>query len=338
MKSGLFIIASAIFITSLTIYYIKNNKTINIKIKKISKYKNFFYFAIVLVSLVFFYKTGKNVINNFDIYFESEKNNIFFESCDEKVKEENYFYKSVIKQNYDDNFKNPYIPAGFIHVEGEWDTGFVIQDSNLNEYVWIPCTNKDNFEVPLLAKRYFVKSPFISKDYCYDVEYEDFILSALQNGGFYISRYEIGNEDENPVSKKKVKVWNNITPMEAIKISNNIYDIENINTELMNGYAYDTTLEWIIELNGNNIISNVEAGEEYYTGRSTPFNNIFDMNDNILEITQEKNYDTFISRGFYDNTSLKNNDYVMEEMENRFSMLENESLNYVGFRIVLYSK
>ena len=78
---------------------------------------------------------------------------------------------------------------------GEWNTGFIIQDENENQFVWIPVSNKDIIGTQKLLKKDFKIGPIISKETCLDDNYEAFIESALENGGFYISRYEIGIKD-----------------------------------------------------------------------------------------------------------------------------------------------
>ncbi|MBR2290511.1 MAG: hypothetical protein IJ867_08090 [Clostridia bacterium] len=122
---------------------------------------------------------------------------------DSKAERQNQRYLELMKMETNlNNCKSPYIPEGFGYVEGQWDTGFVIEDEKQNQFVWVPCTNIENQEdIPILQKRIFDdnnKTYF----YCYEQEdYEEFIQSSLANGGFYISRFEIGKEGENPVSK-----------------------------------------------------------------------------------------------------------------------------------------
>ena len=37
-------------------------------------------------------------------------------------------------------YDNPYIPTGFTHTEGTWNSGYVIKEtSSGNEFVWVPC-------------------------------------------------------------------------------------------------------------------------------------------------------------------------------------------------------
>ena len=111
-----------------------------------------------------------------------------------------------------------HIPEGFSYVEGESDNGYVIQDINGNQYVWVPCTNKDINDVIKLQRKDFLENSLIKYYDCNNLSYINFIESALENGGFYISRYEIGKENEKTVSKKQAIMWTNVSQEEAVKI------------------------------------------------------------------------------------------------------------------------
>ena len=241
-------------------------------------------------------------------------------------------------RDYDNqDYSKPYILEGFEYVTGEWNTGFVIKDQNGNEFVWVPCTNLENKDAPKIEKRYFFENTLISKDFCYDIEYEEFLNSALENGGFYISRYEIGKENDTPVSKPEVEIYSYVTQEEAIELAKNMYKSNSFKSELINGYAYDTVFAWI--LGSNNLVdnNNTIAADKYYTKRDNSYNNIFDIFDNILEITMEKNYNTVVTRGVYGKKAFEN--YYMpvaNSNENRYSILENDSNESTTFRIVLY--
>lgn len=36
-------------------------------------------------------------------------------------------------------YDNPYIPEGFTHTVGTWNSGYTIKDTLGNEFVWVPC-------------------------------------------------------------------------------------------------------------------------------------------------------------------------------------------------------
>lgn len=326
---------------SIVIYLVKNNSIDIINLcKKIirSKYIVVVNCVIVIILLINIYNSYEDVKSSINSYKFNNKIKKEYEIYDLKRYEENQFYKSIINLKYENQtYNNPYVLDGFSYVYGSWDSGFVIEDENSNQFVWVPCINIDNSNIPKLQKNYFSAIELISKDYCYDIEYKEFLKSALENGGFYISRYEIGNEQDKPVSKKDVKIWNNIKQEDAINISHSMYENEKFFSQLINGFAYDTTLTWIYNSNPI-ILGNYDQNNIIYTGRDYSYNNIYDITDNILELTSEKNYETVITRGMYNEDVFDKYYGLLESNNNRYSILEEVGNNYTGFRVVLFKK
>lgn len=334
-------IGIGIVLISIIIFIVKNQ---NFCVENINRIKDKKYIKIIsaitilIIVILFFicvYELIKQINANINFCKASNENDILFEEVDKRIKNEIDFYEEAIKKEYGTVKKEPYIPEGFKYVEGTIETGYVIEDTDKNQYVWVPCTNKDGEDIVKLEKIDFsVEIPIKSKD-CVDLEYEDFIESALENGGFYISRFEIGKENDKIVSKPNVKVLSNISRTKAIEELNNMYN--NVNCKLINGYAYDTTLAWIKKTNNFDINKiNIET-QEVLTGRNK-INNIYDFTDNIMELTLEDFYDTIIYRGF---------DYgEVMELESRYNTLDQEisyidicnidTMNIIGFRSVMY--
>jgi hypothetical protein len=341
MNGNMIIIAFSIVVITIVIYFIKNFEDFLIILEKIKNKKYFniitrILFILVIICLAFFiYEKINTVYNSICFYTTTQENNAMFETADEKISEEKEFYENAISLSYENqNPKEPYIPEGFHYIEGEWNTGFVIQDDNGNEYVWIPCTNTINDEVVKLERKNFSEfctDILISTDSCYNIEYKEFIKSALENGGFYISRYEIGKENDTAVSKPGVEVYGNITKNEALDLISNMY--ENINCKLINGYAYDTALSFI-EKNNNITFYKTDVRENnniIYSGRNS-YNNIFDLTDNILEFSQEVHYDTDVVRGFSFEKEI--------EGRTRYTIFEDDTFfdfaSLITFRTVIY--
>lgn len=344
MNTGTITIGVLILIVTIFIYTVKNFQSLlnlynynkDKKSIKITVYLVIIFSILMLAILVIIYvKESIENVQKYIFSIENDKNN---EEYDQRIIEENNFYKAAMEKEYiGQASKNPYIPENFSYMNGEWDTGFVIQDANENQYVWVPCTNKENDEITLLQRKNFTNEPFIAKEICNNENYENFINSALENGGFYISRFEIGEEDGNIVSKNGVEVLTNLNKEEAKKMINEFnYDI---NCELINGYAYDTTQEWIlktnkVELGYNNVNEKIISGKKSY-------NNIYDFFDNTLEITTEKNYGTVIIRGvFLKNFTMNNNTDISIDNFDRISILENEKFfsdgSTIGLRTIIY--
>lgn len=318
-------IGIAIVFVSITIYIIKNQEQFSSKVEILKKSKILqimLYIVVILIFLViiiYICKCIKIIKKNVTHYNVSKQNKIFFKEFDEELKLEKNFYKEVITKEYGEIQKEPYILKGFEYVEGDINSGYVIQDSNENQYVWVPCTNKEDKNIVKLEKNDFHEDVTIKNYNCLDSKYKEFLESALKYGGFYISRFELGKENDKIVSKKDVEVLSNISVDNAIEKINNMYNENEINCELINGYAYDTTLKWIKQNNNIKIEKTEVKGNIIYSGRNK-YNNIYDFIDNIMEITSEKLYDTVVYRGF---------DYQENiELDSRYNIPENHIENY----------
>ena len=340
IKIGIAIVGILIFI-----YAIKNIKEI---VKLIEKYKEkkiikyIFYIILIVICIYFVYFVNSQIkllTKNFEWYKTSIENDLMYEKYDELIAKESKYYNEKINLNYEnERFDEPYIPEGFSFFEGDWNSGFVIQDENQNQYVWVPCTNLDNRDIPKLERKNLSEQAFISKDLCNNDEYEEFIQSALENGGFYISRFEIGKENEKPVSKKDTEVWTDVTRDEANNIVKSMYD--NINCELMNGYAFDTTLSWILK-NNDIKVDMINFDKKVISGRMS-HKNIYDIMDNVMEITSETTYSNVIIRGAsFESLEDLPVDYGYNINNfDRFSIKENENFftntTKLAFRTILY--
>lgn len=129
--------------------------------------------------------------------------------------------KQIAKAEEEYGYDKPYIPEGFIYVEGNWNTGYVIKDIQLgNEFVWIPI---DGSTVTELKRRDYITEDTISMESCAETLDEAFEESVKKYGGYYVGRYEAGipegktfqtademNTNGKPVTKKGASIWNNI--------------------------------------------------------------------------------------------------------------------------------
>lgn len=336
------IIILLIFCTIIAIIgYISKNQKYFLEIKDKYFNKKFYKILILLIEIfiilliiMFIYINIKKIIRFTQKYEISQEDTNMFKDYDERIIKEQKFLKSVIEDNIYEgkNYNNPYILEGFEYVEGEWNTGYVIQDENKNQYVWVPCTNRENKDgVPVLEKINLDNPAFISKDTCIDESYEKFITSAIKNGGFYVSRFEIGKENEIPVSKYGVEIWNNLTRKEAIEVINTMYLNKDFNCELINGLAYDTMMSYVLKNNSKEIVERNFTENNCYSGNKK-YNNIYDIMDNSMELTNETLYETIIIRG------MCNNDEY--EFCNRYNILEEEKEyiynSLISFRTMIY--
>ena len=245
---------------------------------------------------------------------------------------------------------NPYIPDGFEHVEGEVDTGFVIQDEYENQFVWVPVENGNismNAILPMGSK--------------YD-DTNDFV-SELNNSvgtyyGFYIARYEASKDDNelNPkvVVKANQKPWTEITYIDANTAAVNMcsdYDYgTGVKTAIVNRYAWDSVLTWINKTTPN-YSSNTgygNYGQQILLTGSTELdklNNICDLAGNVREWTSTKFTDSSLSQS---NTTTDSNvtaNYrvirggsatLSRTAGSHSAYPENTTDMYWGFRVILY--
>ena len=163
-----------------------------------------------------------------------------------------------VDTEYSENYINPPIPEGWEHVEGEWDEGYVIQDSKGNQFVWIPVGFLDA-NGTLDGTKFYEK--FGRRKYQYhefsDDEFHQELEEELRKqcesvrhyGGFYISRYNI-SKNQNTGEAQSVKgemPWTNIDWNNAMKAAKTFGDGVSVRSHLPFGEEYDSTLEWFIE-------------------------------------------------------------------------------------------
>ena len=247
--------------------------------------------------------------------------------------------------------KDPYIPNGFHHIEPSTiDSGYVIEDDVGNQFVWVPVENGQvsrNTSDPIYAEESNSGSGLIN--------------SAARYYGFYIARfeasaYEIGEEGAVAASLPDKAPWTNLSNKQAEEASVAMSTVfrygDNYDTQLVNSYAWDTTLAWL-----NKRVKNYSTSLNYgnYTGtiRNTGqtetdvINNICDMSGNVREWTTETNTE---------NTKTKKSDderkkvIIINKVVRGGSANLNKSATsrtgyneelmdeYWGFRTVLYKK
>ena len=185
-----------------------------------------------------------------------------------------------------------------------------------------------------------------------------FVDSARINGGYYIARYEASFASGTDIgsykaaSKKSIAnstssmnytagtLWNDITQLDASKVSINTYSKENttVKSDLMNSYAWDTAIVYIQEAGHENYANKADGnGTLKNTGATgDEVCKINDMASNLREWTTEYSTDTNSSsaypctnRGGYYYSSYYYTAY-------RGGDFATGSSSYGGFRFSLY--
>ena len=247
------------------------------------------------------------------------------------------------------------IPEGFMIVPGCEDIskGLVISDnptdtekdsSNIvalgNQFVWIPVASEAEYirNTSYEDKNVSV-SAYTDKKYLPDgiaptipeetTEPEDIGLineeaerdAVVSKGGFYISRYEAGNDgSDNLISKNGATVWINETREEFKKIGKSFVDNNNVKSAMCSGIQWDMAMKFITENDDNYDVTT--ATSSWHTGLSVVESgqnkedkacNIYDLESNSREYVAEKNsydtYDPFVRRGGSYNFSIGSASY-----------------------------
>lgn len=262
------------------------------------------------------------------------------------------FNDSDVISTYD----NPYIPNGFKVIVSNYKEGLVISDEVGNEYVWIPINNTKisrkefkNGEITNIDKDgvidriYYGEEVKYSKLYNYaennpDYSIDKFIDSVKNNGGFYISRYEISMDNNKVYSKANMNVLTNITRDEAFNYSLDMLDNTDVISTLINSYAWDMTLEVI---NDKEYLKNRDNQnkELLKTGESNDIIfNIYDLAGNTSEWTSE-----YSNNGYYSYISpcvQRGNNYSSDYLNptiRQYNGIDAKN-KYIGFRTILYIK
>ena len=271
------------------------------------------------------------------------------ETLDSYEKELNKYTSDNLEENigvkfekntelHDKNGAKIIVPAGFKVANTDdltVEKGIVVEDSKGNQYVWIPCTTEDS------------KSQLQFKRTEWDVEddggtkaskdeltltcpenYSDNGLtyavvneivaqvkaekdSVRRNGGYYIGRYEVGDEKGTAVIKADQTPMASIIWSTAYSKAKGIGGGLGATTYLCSSYAWDTAINFIqnngfpnyakaredsynenwkdknVKDSKGNIIKAANKAERLSTGKTTPKCNIYDMGGNVAEFTTE---------------------------------------------------
>lgn len=190
----------------------------------------------------------------------------------------------IIQQNrtFKDSLENQVtVPAGFkvINLDDNVEDGIVIEDSDGNQFVWIPVgtyQTTNGAKTNNLTRRNFITAGPVeisgdsligsyyygegnSNSTIYGTEYsiDKFKTSAENYKGFYIGRYESGCEANRTsvndtlgelLIQKGLYPYTYVKKSDAIKLSQDMYkDNSAVKSTLISSYAWDTALNFICQ-------------------------------------------------------------------------------------------
>ena len=166
--------------------------------------------------------------------------------------------------------------------------------------------------------------------------------AVVEAKGFYISRYEIGKVDGEPVSRKGVNPYIYTGYDEISTISKDyIKDRNNLNSALCTGIQWDVIMSFVNgKLDGNNEVFDVKvANKNRHKGRTTSGQNESDKVCNIYDL--EGNRWEFVAEGINRygeyKDSQRGGDKLIDSYPASFRMIYNATISGAeAFRIALY--
>ncbi len=241
----------------------------------------------------------------------------------------------------------------------DWNTA----STKYNQFVWIPVASEESyqrdFSYPSLydsvmdttpANSIFTDTGYLptniqpTTDNATDNETAE-REAVLKYNGFYISRYEIGNEKEKPVSKQNTTIYVNKSQTDFKTIGKNMYGNSSayVKSAMCSGIQWDMVMKFVDgKKDGNGNTYNVrktdsarhtgnvaEAGNNF----SDKVQNIYDLEGNCWEYVAEKNNTgrPFVCRGGYCHTASNDRASI------RTIYYDNTDI-FGTFRSVLYIK
>jgi len=245
---------------------------------------------------------------------------------------------------------NPYIPEGFSFVEGTVEEGYVITDQYGNEFVWIPVETG----IPIRFMNQNMEIDYIENNN----KAKELVNSVGKYKGFYFGRYEaseyVNNDGVRAAGTMANKVpLTNINYQDAYEAASNaktVFEYDDVETALMNSYAWDTALQWIdkdYEDYSTTYSYGNYSGTIYPTGQfeTDRVKNIFDIAGNVREWTTEEYKETVTKKSKKETTDNSTQRVVRggsaslsRTPQSHIAYPETNTELYRGFRVVMYKK
>ena len=298
-----------------------------------------------------------------------------------KTKENGYEIPYSDLYNKTTTGSNPPIPDGFYPVGGTVEEGFVISDvegddmdnaKHGNQFVWVPVPNISDFHT---IKSYYngtlqdIGNYFEPSQEGYRYSTEEAEYSAMKesvgrNKGFYIGRYEAGNDgSDNVIVQKGATVYNNIpwgismtdATGGAVEKAKNFTNGKSYSGKVVSTLVYGVQWDATMQFMDNNYITGTCAEDSYVrnstnkghygasevakTGSNDNYaiKNIYDMAGNVFEWTMEAcdSYSRVYRGGTYTNYGVGSYYPVSSRY---YDGIPDSGYVFVGVRLALYLK
>ncbi len=127
----------------------------------------------------------------------------------------------------------------------------------------------------------------------------DFVTKTQANGGYYFGRYEASQGADEKVKVQYDKTaWDKITQQNAATAAREMYSSNYVESDLINGYAWDTALVFVQKYSGNTNYANKTTVNSSLLNTGVSGDkacNIYDMASNCYEWNTE--HSTYTSSG-----------------------------------------
>ena len=223
---------------------------------------------------------------------------------------------AYVDLRYVDNVE---IPDGFYYVGGTKDTGLVISDvqgddldnsKGGNQFVWIPVENEaDYVRNTSYADTNVSEAAYTDTGYLpegiqpntdgaeYNEEAEK--QAVMRAKGFFVSRFEAGNDGSgNLISKKGATVYNNISQEDSKTKAKSFINNDNVKSALCSGIQWDVIMNFVNkkEDGQGNTFDVTTSNSDRHTGslansgqnEADKVCNIYDLEGNSIEFVAEK--------------------------------------------------
>lgn len=292
------------------------------------------------------------------------------------------------------------IPEGFYHVAGTTvETGLVISDqpnddldntAGGNQFVWVP-VSKENFDTEFVRRAGYQRgseqtltsnygeadssgnntNSGVTETATTKIEAQEMYASVEEHGGFYIGRYEAGDDGNgNVVVKKGADVYNNIpwsangemqetngTTGGAVELARN-FDTANgytsVTSTLIYGVQWDAVMKWMENIPNPNVEGKTyiqdstgmgwysnnyssgnathQTGIDVDSSKSNCVNNIYDLAGNVYEWTMESYITDYrVRRGGFYDITG-----AVYPASSRLGYDPSDYIDSLGFRLTLY--